>query len=430
MKKNITYLSFILCSLFFVNSIEAQINLPIDFENGQITNSDFFNFDGGSGAVAYNPQQDDNNPSEQVGIIIRDGGNIWAGSYIELDSYLDFSVNTHISMSVYTPISGLIVKFKLEGDNGAATERDSYTTLSNGWETLNWSFSGEPSNTYNKLVLMFDFGNIGDGSVNSTFHFDNINSFDPSGGLNQIDLPVTFEDPEVYYSVIDFEGNGPSTIIEDVGNHYVQVIKTEESGTSAGVTIGTEQGFASNIPVTISDTKMYAHVYVEGATQVGIPVRLKIENSNDPTQSVETESLTTVVGEWETMEFDFSNESEGTAALNTDFEFNMASIFFNFGSSGNQNIVYYFDNVSFGSPLSVNDNLLDSYKIYPNPFIDIINVLGMQGGETIVINDILGKEIYKGIGVEQINLSSFEKGTYFLTLSKGNQSRIFKVIKK
>ena len=430
MKKNITYLSFILCSLFFVNSIEAQINLPIDFENGQITNSDFFNFDGGSGAVAYNPQQDDNNPSEQVGIIIRDGGNIWAGSYIELDSYLDFSVNTHISMSVYTPISGLTVKFKLEGDNGAATERNSYTTLSNGWETLNWSFSGEPSNTYNKLVLMFDFGNIGDGSVNSTFHFDNINSFDPSGGLNQIDLPVTFEDPEVYYSVIDFEGNGPSTIIEDVGNHYVQVIKTEESGTSAGVTIGTEQGFASNIPVTISDTKMYAHVYVEGATQVGIPVRFKIENSNDPTQSVETESLTTVVGEWETMEFDFSNESEGTAALNTDFEFNMASIFFNFGSSGNQNIVYYFDNVSFGSPLSVNDNLLDSYKIYPNPFIDIINVLGMQGDETIVINDILGKEIYKGIGVEQINLSSFEKGAYFLTLSKGNQSRTFKVIKK
>ena len=75
---------------------------------------------------------------------------------------------------------------------------------------------------------------------------------------------------------------------------------------------------------------------------------MKIENSQDPTQSVETDTNTTIAGEWETMEFDFLNESEGTAALNTDFVFDMASIFFDFGSSGNQNMVYYFDNVSFG----------------------------------------------------------------------------------
>ena len=40
-------------------------------------------------------------------------------------------------------------------------------------------------------------------------------------------------------------------------------------------------------------------------------VRLKIENSNDPTQSVETDSFTTLSGEWET-EFDFSNHVDGT----------------------------------------------------------------------------------------------------------------------
>ena len=432
MKKNITYFSFILWSLLFINPIEAQINLPIDFENEQITNSDFFDFDGGSGAVVYNPQVDDNNPSEQVGVIIRNGGNIWAGSYIELDSYLDFSVNTHISMSVYTPISGLTVKFKLEGNNGAATERDSYTTLSNAWETLTWSFAGEPSNTYNKLVLMFDFGNIGDGSVNSTFYFDNINSFDPSGGLNQIDLPVTFEDPGVYYSVIDFEGNGPSTIVEEGGNHYVQVIKTAESGTSAGVTIGTEAGFATNIPITSSDTKMYAHVYVEGTTQVGIPVRFKIENSNDPTQSVETETLTTIAGEWEVLEFDFSNEATGTAALNTNYPFNMASIFFNFGSAGDNETIYRFDNISFGSPisLSVNDNIYVSYRVYPNPFFDKINIIGIEGVEIIVINDILGKEVFRGVGIEKINLSNYQKGTYFLTVTKNALSNTFKILKK
>ena len=71
----------------------SQINLPIDFENNQIINQDFIFFNGGSGYVVFNPQVDDNNPSEKVGVIIRDGGDIWAGSYLELDNYLDFSEN-------------------------------------------------------------------------------------------------------------------------------------------------------------------------------------------------------------------------------------------------------------------------------------------------------------------------------------------------
>ena len=418
--------------LFCIASINAQISLPVDFENDQVLIEDIVNFDGGTGSVVSNPQIDDNNPSEQVGVITRDGGNIWAGSYIELDSYLDFSTNTHISMSVYTPISGLTVKFKLEGNNGAQTERDAYSTQSNNWETLTWSFAGEPSNTYNKLVLMFDFGNVGDGGENSTFYFDNINSFDPSGGLNQIDLPVTFEDPEVYYTVIDFEGNGPSTIVEEGGNHYVQVIKNDESGTSAGVTIGTEEGFATNIPVTSSDTKMYAHVYVDGTTQIGIPVRFKIENSNDPTQSVETEAFTSVAGEWEVLEFDFSNEASGTAALNTSYPFNMASIFFNFGTTGDNETIYRLDNISFGSPisLSINDNISTSYRLYPNPVVDKINIIGIEGTEKVTVTDILGKELFKGLGVQEINLSNYGKGSYFITLSKENKSHTFKVIKK
>ena len=415
--------------LLFIPIISfSQINLPIDFENDQVLNEDIVNFDGGSGYVVYNPQIDDNNPSEQVGVIIRDGGSIWAGSYIELDSYLDFSSNTHISMSVYTPIPGLTVRFKLEGDNNAQTERDSYTTLSNDWETLTWSFAGEPSNTYNKLVLMFDFGNVGDGGINSTFYFDNINSFDPSGGLNQIDLPVNFEDPEVYYSVIDFEGNGPSTIVDEGDNHYVQVIKSDESGTSAGVTIGTEEGFATNIPITSSNTKMYIHIYVDGTTQTVIPIRFKIENSNDPTQSVETEAFTTVAGEWEILEFDFNNEATGTASLNTSYSFNMASIFFNFGTIGDNETIYRFDNISFGSPLNIEENVLLSNFIYPIPTSE--NIFFNSEIELVVtIFNLLGEQVLKKLARKSINIDSLEKGIYFLHLFDGDNILIHKIVK-
>ena len=69
---------FTLLSLFCITSLNAQISLPIDFENDQVLNEDIVNFNGGSGSVVNNPQIDDNNPRENVGVIIRDGGDIWA----------------------------------------------------------------------------------------------------------------------------------------------------------------------------------------------------------------------------------------------------------------------------------------------------------------------------------------------------------------
>ena len=60
--------------LFCVASINAQISLPVDFENDQVLIEDIVNFDGGTGSVVSNPQIDDNNPSEQVGVITREGG--------------------------------------------------------------------------------------------------------------------------------------------------------------------------------------------------------------------------------------------------------------------------------------------------------------------------------------------------------------------
>ena len=53
--------------------------------------------------------------------------------------------------------------------------------------------------------------------------------------------------------------------------------------------------------------------------------------------------------------------------MNTNFFFNKASIFFNFGNPGNQNTIFYFDNVYFGSPLSIQENVLLTNLIHPIP---------------------------------------------------------------
>ena len=411
----------------------SQMALPINFEDGQVSTESFVDFSGGTGTVVDNPFITDDNPSNTVGKIVRDGGDIWAGSYLII-SPLDFTTETTIKMSVYSVSPGLLVKFKLEDDNDpvtAAVERDAYTTKYNQWETLSWSFSGEQSNIFQRLVLMFDFGNTGNGTENSTFYFDDIYQFDPTGGLAQIDLPITYDDSSIYYSLIPFgDEEGASDIIYNSGeNNLAYVAKSSSAATWAGVTISNESGLENNIPVSSSNSKMYVHTYVTGSSNTGIPVRLKIENKNDPTQSVETEAYTTVVDAYEVLEFDFNNEATGTAALNESYPFNMASLFFNFGSAGDDQTVYYFDNISFGSPISL---ALDSvsnetFKLYPNPVEDYLYI---QSSDTTIKNidiyNMLGKRIYTSSSENRLDMSSYSAGIYFVKINNST----FKIVKK
>lgn len=410
----------------------SQIALPINFEEGQVTTESFVNFNGGIGTVVDNPFITDDNPSNTVGKIVRDGGDIWAGSYLELEDFIDFTTNTTINMRVYSVSPGLHVKFKLENnDSSSATDRDAYTSTYDQWETLTWSFAGEPTNTYEKLVLMFDFGNIGNGTDSSTFYFDDIFQTDPTGGLSQIDLPITYDDSSVYYSLISFgDEEGASDIIYNSGaNNLAYVAKSSSAATWAGVTISNESGLENNIPVTSSNSKMYVHTYVTGSSNTGIPVRLKIENKNDPTQSVETEAYTTVVDAWEILEFDFNNQATGTAALNENYPFSMASLFFNFGSAGDDQTVYYFDNISFGSPISLGLDSVsnESFKLYPNPVEDYLYI---QSSDTTIKNidiySILGKKIYSTSSENRLDMSSYSAGIYFIKVNNST----FKIFKK
>ncbi len=153
------------------NGAPISITIPIDFESdGTYV---FSNFDGGNGSVVLNPSATAMNASNKVGRIVRNGGATWAGSLLTLSHNINFSTLPTFSMKVFSPRAGLPVLLKLEGSD-APSEILATTTLANAWETLNWNFAGKPSNVYNKLVFMFDFGATGNGSAQSTFYFDDI----------------------------------------------------------------------------------------------------------------------------------------------------------------------------------------------------------------------------------------------------------------
>ena len=186
MNKVAQKLSLLGLFLFIISpalSQDQKPDLPLNFEKEPIIFTDAkydpsdIGFDGGKGWVVSNPHKFGINKSPKVGKIIRDGGVPHAGSAIPLRKPFDFREKNVISFKVYTSApdsTEILLKLEDGGylSNGAFEETSEFTTKTNEWELLNFTFPRINTN-FDRIVLMFDFGSVGNGSEESTFYFDN-----------------------------------------------------------------------------------------------------------------------------------------------------------------------------------------------------------------------------------------------------------------
>ncbi|MFW5705375.1 MAG: hypothetical protein ACOCX8_00095 [Bacteroidota bacterium] len=157
-----------------VEAASDPVTLPIDFESFTI-NYGFSDFGGAASTVIDNPDPTGINTSDRVAEMVKTANaETWAGSLLTLGSPIDFTTNKLFKMKVWSPKTGAVVKLKVENlDNGDIShEVDATTTVSNEWEELEYDFSDiDITNEYQKVVVFFDFGNVGDGT---TYYFDDI----------------------------------------------------------------------------------------------------------------------------------------------------------------------------------------------------------------------------------------------------------------
>lgn len=306
-------------------------SLPINFE-GDISTSDFIDFDGGYAVVASNPSQSGINTSNSVGRIIRNGGAIYGGSKILLTDNLDFSVLTKITMKVFTtaPV-GTTVKFKLEG-SGPAVDVDAVTTVSNAWETLEWVFVGTENNL-NEIVLMFDFGNIGDSSANSTFYFDDIEQVVGPIAPVPTSLPIDFESDIKDTDFLSYGGASAKIIPNpqiNVDNPSATVCQVIRDG--GDYWAGSKVFLKNSIDLS---TMWYISMRVYTSAPVGTRIKLELENAAG---SVNLDRLTTVSNTWETISWNFDAQAN---------DYNRLQVMFDFGSvgDGTSSSTFLFDDV-------------------------------------------------------------------------------------
>ncbi len=313
------FVLFVISISLFCFQLSFAQSLPFNFEN-TAANPSFIDFDGGVATIVANPSASGINTSSTVARIIRNGGAVWGGSKVVLAANLSFAINTKISMKVYTtaPV-GTIVKMKLEG-TGPAVDVNATTTTSGAWETLEWIFAGTPNNL-NEIVFMFDFGNVGNGSANSTFYFDDVAQVPGPTAPTLASLPINFESGYAASDFLNFSG----AITTIVANPVKTGINTSDTVAQL-IRYGGDIWAGSKILLANElnfSTMWYISMKVYTTAPVGTRIKLQLE---EPTGMESLDVLTTVSGAWETLTWSFYGQPT---------RFNRIAFLFDFGKVGN-----------------------------------------------------------------------------------------------
>lgn len=376
-------------NLYFYRGASGGSGLMIEDFEGTVPT--FIDFDGGVTTVMENPESSGINTSANVGQMLRDGGQVWGGSKMVIDYQLDFSTFNAISMKVFTtaPV-GTPIALKLEDNNDAGTsiEVGMVTTVSGAWETITFDYTGEPSATYDALVFLFDLGNVGDGSGNSTFLYDDIQQVSSDGGGNSGDydlsLPIDFESEGfgANWTWNVFE-NGANDPLEFVANPSASGINT--SSTVAKITalqagapwVGTETAHGEmgiTWDLSASNSTIKIMVYKTVISDVGI----KLVDPAGGAQG-EIKVANTKINEWEELSFDFSDRIGNGQAGSTNID--QIVVFPDFDAARGQDNVVYFDNITFsaddGSGSGGGGTIAVPTTAAPTPTEDAANVISV-----------------------------------------------------
>lgn len=428
---------FTLLMLLLLSVTATAQTTIFDFEGDAPTYDDF---NGAVTTIIDNPDATAPNTSDKVVQHVVPANTGFPG--VKFTRQTALADGKSFTLQVWSPIADAPMLLKFETGDGPDVERAvNFSGPANSWQEFTFDFISEGDFTYDFVVLFMNF-NV-EGSEELTFYFDNLAQVfvaPPEG--DQMDLPVTFDEEDVNYGVVGFEGAAGNIVTDptESANQVGEVTKGPGSGTSSGATVtslpGGPAGFASAIPFTAGETTMSVRVWSPVAN---IPVRLKVEKADDPTVSVETQVMLTSAMRWDTLVFDFAQEATGTAEINFASFYNKASIFFGFGGLPTEVTNYYFDNLSFGPvpqggiPTSTRNPVLGLLEVFPNPTQDRMTITAPARMENVSLYGASGRLLGQwAINADryELDLSQFAPGMYVALVNTADGPMTVKVIKE
>lgn len=327
----------------------AGPTFPVSLENGAIDWAGIItNFDGGELTRVENPSKTGINTSDFVLKMVKNAGQPWAGSFFPMDANIDLNTSTEFTVKVWSPRAGAKLLFKLENETSAAInfEQSRDITVANEWVELTYDFSAaNRTNTYKKVILIFDLGTPGDGSANFTFYVDDINqtASAPPPPPPPIEFPISFENSEIPWNALisNFDG-GMLTRVENpdksglnTSNYVARMVK----GTGA---IWAGSVIPMNDPIDFTTVKEFK--VLVWSPRADAKLLFKVENATNGAIAHENEQTIGVANAWTEVTFDYST-------VNTANEYSKVVLIFDLGTSGDgsANYTFYVDNITHGT---------------------------------------------------------------------------------
>ncbi|WP_343329581.1 T9SS type A sorting domain-containing protein [Polaribacter staleyi] len=402
--------------------VAGTASLPLDFES----TTTWSDFDGGVVSTETNPHNNADNSSANIGKMVKVAGQTWGGSALTLSSAMDFANNDTFTMKVYSPRVGAKVLLKVENSADANTsfEKEVTTTIANGWETLTFDYAAiSKANSYDKLVLIFDNGTMGDGSANFTFYIDDIALSSSGVVLPTVALPLDFESATTWTNfdggVVTTETNPHNNADNSSANVGKMVKNAGQPWGGSVVKLSSAMDFAANDTFTM---KVYS-------PRANAKVLLKVENSASPATSFEKEITITTANAWETITFDYSAIPSGS--------YDSVVLIFDLGTmgDGSANYTFYMDDLMLfnAATASVSNNTLLNVSMYPNPTSNSLNISAASTIKNATIYNILGKQVISlaiNKNSESIDVSNLASGIYLIKYTVDNAVGTAKFIKE
>ncbi|NCA08067.1 MAG: hypothetical protein EBS85_04990, partial [Micrococcales bacterium] len=281
-------------------------------------------------------------------------GAAWAGTKFILPNVNNLlsSANASASISVYSPDAlDRCFDLKLENSANPGINTEKIVHVTQGWQTLNVTYTYEAAKPYNTVVLMPNIADVGCGNWNggkplTTWYVDNIKF---PGAIDAAE-PVVVVPRTAPATLVNFESNDSSGYaITNFGGASTSVVADAPAGGSAGSAaalkvISVGEGWAGTTFLKkpaktslISTGKMVAKANIYSPT-AGQIIMLKLENPDVPGLVAEVRA-TSVVG-WKTYSFDF------IVGGDTNNDYPMASLFLNFNGP-KSDAPFYVDDISF-----------------------------------------------------------------------------------
>ena len=363
------------------------------------------------------------NTSPNIGQFADDGTAPFDNLSVNYGTPIDLSVNSILHVKVYTQLStAMPIPFaaKLEG---GATPLEISTTIdaSNTWIEYTFDFSSVSAGGNTTLILFFNIGQT-NGAAGDLYYIDELYFSPPA---------TTCTDPVL----TDFECQIPSQNITGAVNRIPNLVSgTSNTSMFIGDYTDNPMGSFDNLAVNYTapiDLSLNNKLRVKIYTTQTAPLLVKLENGTST--PVELGSVGTngdnidTVNQWKEYEFDFSSQ----AAENHQ----RLVLFFNAGNTQANPRTFYIDDLRWESTtLSVENDLRpNTFKVFPNPASETLNISSEKKLTGYSIVDMLGKRIvanHSDSVSTSINISSLKPGVYFIKLNTEKESTVVKFIKQ